>query len=259
MVKNMIYPWLIIGDFNAILSPRDRQAGASVNENEIRDFADSVKTMGIHELQWKGSCYTWSNKQIGNARVLSRIDRAFGNDEWMDKWAHVILEYGNPGVSDHSTMQLVLHQSNQHVRASFKFFNIWIEHESFLGLVEQVWKKEKDRDPMKKVKEFKYISNQIGEARNELGDIQNQPCHQAKDELVAKEKELLKKLEKWSLIEENALRQKARAKWIKLGDANNKYFSLVIKERSHKKNIRSLMALDGRKLSEPQEIQEEFV
>ena len=33
----------------------------------------------------------------------------------------------------------------------------------------------------------------------------------------------------------------------------------MIKERSHKKNIRSLMSLDGRKLSEPQEIQDEFV
>ena len=44
-----------------------------------------------------------------------------------------------------------------------------------------------------------------------------------------------------------------------MGDANNKYFSSVIKERSQKKNIRSLMSLDGRKLSEPQEIQDEFV
>ena len=228
MAQNVISPWLIIGDFNAVLSPQDRQAGAPVNESEIRDFADCVKTMGIHELQWKGSYYTWRNKQIGNTRVLSRIDRAFGNDEWMDKWGHVILEYGNPGVSDHSTMQLVLHQSNQHVRASFKFFNIWVEHESFLGLVEKVWKKEKDRDAMEKVwnklkalqpvlkqlnrKEFKYISNQIEEARNELGDIQYQLYHQARDELVVKEKELLLKLEKWSLIEESALRQKARAK-----------------------------------------------
>ena len=61
------------------------------------------------------------------------------------------------------------------------------------------------------------------------------------------------------MLEENALRQKARARWITLGDSNNKYFSSVIKERSQKKNIRSLMSLDRRKLSEPQEIQEEFV
>ena len=62
------------------MSPKDRLAGAPVNLNEIKDFADCVKVMGINELRWKGSYYTWNNKQIGNSRISSRIDRAFGND-----------------------------------------------------------------------------------------------------------------------------------------------------------------------------------
>ena len=107
--------------------------------------------------------------------------------------------------------------------------------------------------------EFKFISKQIEDARTELAEVQNQLGNHAKDELVGKEKELLTKLEKWSMLEENALRQKARAKWIKLGDANNKYFSSVIKERNNKKFIRNLMSLDGRMLHEPQEIKNEFV
>nr|XP_010314882.1 uncharacterized protein LOC101268668 [Solanum lycopersicum] len=61
------------------------------------------------------------------------------------------------------------------------------------------------------------------------------------------------------MLEENALRQKARARWITLGDTNNKYFSAVIKERNQKKHIRSILSLDGKMLYEPQEIQEEFV
>ena len=61
------------------------------------------------------------------------------------------------------------------------------------------------------------------------------------------------------MIEESALRQKARARWITVGDVNNKYFSSVIKERNQKKHIRSILSIDGRMLYEPQEIQEEFV
>ena len=80
MVQSVVQPWLIVGDFNVILSPKDRLAGAPVNENEIKDFSDCVKAMGINELQWKGNYYTWNNKQIGNARISSKIDRAFGND-----------------------------------------------------------------------------------------------------------------------------------------------------------------------------------
>ena len=75
MVQNVTQPWLIIGYFNALLSPKDRLAGAPVNLNEIKDFADCVKVMCMNELQWKGSYYTWNNKQIGNARISSRIDR----------------------------------------------------------------------------------------------------------------------------------------------------------------------------------------
>ena len=231
--------------------------------------------MGINELQWKGNYYTWNNKQIGNAIISSRIDRAFGNDTWMDKWGHVTLEYGNPGVSDHSPMQLLLHQNYHQVRVSFKFFNVWFEHDSFLELVEKVWKQKNGSDAMKMVwyklkalqpvlkqlnkREFKYIGQQIEEARNELAGIQDQLYSQANDELVTKEKELLINIEKWSMIEGSALRQKSRAQWIKLGDANNKQFSSVIKERTQKKHIRSILSIDGRMLYEPQEIQEEFV
>ncbi|XP_015081413.1 uncharacterized protein LOC107025058 [Solanum pennellii] len=181
----------------------------------VRDFAECVKDMGINEIQWKGNHYTWNNKQTGSARISSRIDRAFGNDAWMEKWGHVILEYGNPGVSDHSPMQLLLQQTQHQANRS--------------------------------------------KARMELAEIQEQLYSQANDELIAKEKELLIKLEKWSVIEESALRQKARAKWIQLGDANNKYFSSVIKERTQKKHIRNILSIDGRMLYEPQEIQDTFV
>ncbi|WP_353804826.1 hypothetical protein, partial [Acinetobacter baumannii] len=70
-----------------------------------------LKDMGITELHWKGNYYTWTNKQVGAARITSRIDRAFGNDCWMDKWGHVVVEYGVPGVSDHSPMHLTLQKS----------------------------------------------------------------------------------------------------------------------------------------------------
>ena len=93
----------------------------------------------------------------------------------------------------------------------------------------------------------------------ELAEIEEQLYNKENDKLITKEEELPIKLEKWSMIEESAQRQKARAKWIQLGDANNKYFSSVIKERTQKKHIRSILSIDGRMLYEPQDIQEEFV
>ncbi|XP_015072451.1 uncharacterized protein LOC107016517 [Solanum pennellii] len=104
MSKGISQPWLIVGDFNAILSTKDRLAEVPVTINEIKDFAECVRDIGVNELQWKGNCYTWTNKKCGRDRISSRIDRAFGNDEWMEKWGHVNVEYGNPSISNHSSM-----------------------------------------------------------------------------------------------------------------------------------------------------------
>ena len=93
----------------------------------------------------------------------------------------------------------------------------------------------------------------------ELAEIEEQLYNKENDKLITKEEELPIKLEKWSMIEESALRQKARAKWIQLGDANKKYFSSVMKERTQTKHIRNILCIDGRMLYEPQEIQEKFV
>ena len=42
-------PWIIIGDFNVVLSPKDRLDGVPVTLNEIKDFEECVKDMGITE------------------------------------------------------------------------------------------------------------------------------------------------------------------------------------------------------------------
>ncbi|XP_055825978.1 uncharacterized protein LOC129894345 [Solanum dulcamara] len=64
-------------------------------------------------------------------------------------------------------------------------------------------------------------------------------------------------IEKWNLVEESALRQKSRAKWIKLGDNNNKYFSAMIKERTNQKMMLELTSLNGISLKTSAVIKEE--
>ena len=144
-----------------------------------------------------------------------------------------------------------------------------------MDMVESIWKEDYGKSIMKKVwcmlmdlqhvlkqlnrKEFKYFGKQIEMDRLEIAKVQDQLCKQATDDLILQEKELLIKLEKWSMIEESALRQKSWIKWIQLGDANNKFFSSVIKERTQNKQIRNILSMYGNMLYEPHEIQDEFV
>ena len=50
--KGISQPWLIVGDFNVILYTKDRLDGVPVTNNEIKDFGDCVRDMGVNELQW---------------------------------------------------------------------------------------------------------------------------------------------------------------------------------------------------------------
>ncbi|KAH0682270.1 hypothetical protein KY289_020022 [Solanum tuberosum] len=91
--------------------------------------------------------------------------------------------------------------------------------------MKNVWLKLRALKPLLKKlnnREFKNVRQQIDNVRIEL-----------------------KNLEKWSLIEENIVKQKSRARWIKLGDSNTKYFSAVMKERTQRKQISEIMVLSG--------------
>ncbi|XP_070043677.1 uncharacterized protein [Nicotiana tomentosiformis] len=124
-------PWMITGDFNAVLYPNDRLSSNLVSYSEIQDFAACLQHTVLTELPWKGDYYTWSNKQSGTDRVSSRLDRVFGNYEWMMSWGHVETNYGLPQISDHAPMLLSLTTSTWKGRVPFRFFNIWAEHDEF--------------------------------------------------------------------------------------------------------------------------------
>lgn len=69
---------------------------------------------------------------------------------------------------------------------------------------------------------FRNTSHNIEKARADLMCVQRQMQTQYNDQLQAQEKSILPNLEKWSMVEENSMRQKSRAGWIQLRDSNTK-------------------------------------
>ncbi|XP_016481148.2 uncharacterized protein LOC107802208 [Nicotiana tabacum] len=192
LTANITTPWIIGGDFNAVLYSQDRLMGNPITYAETQDFASCIQTLQLNQLLWKGDYYTWSNKQDRTDRIRSRIDRMFGNFEWMIQWG-------------------------------------------------------------------RSIADKIDKARGELQDIQEKITTNYTDGLLEQEKTVIHQLEKWSLIEESVLKQKSRARWIKLGDSNSKYFSAMLKERNQRKQIKELTSLDGQKLNDADKIKHEII
>ncbi|XP_070014627.1 uncharacterized protein LOC142174643 [Nicotiana tabacum] len=192
--------------------------------NEVQDFSDCVHVLNLNELPRKGDFYTLSNKKQSVDRVYSKFDRAIENDDWMQTYGYMKVEYRLPFISDHALIVITMKRVEPSGKILFRFFNVWIDYPNFLALVEEAL-----RLLSKQLKdtEFRGIKERLKQTRNKLQRIQDQMLSCYSDELVAEEKQLLENLEKLSLIEESILQQKSRAKWIRLEYANSKIQKVI--------------------------------
>ena len=58
----------------------------------------------IHDLHYNGRFYTWSNKQVGERRVMSKIDRVLGNDHREETFPNAVVTFLPEGTYDHSSI-----------------------------------------------------------------------------------------------------------------------------------------------------------
>ncbi|XP_075093694.1 uncharacterized protein LOC142173014 [Nicotiana tabacum] len=152
-------PWIIGGDFNALLTPQDRLSKVSMTNADIRDFSELYHNICLTELPWRGDYFKWTNKQQGDARVWICIDRLLGNDVWMMNYAHIVIG----------------------------FVNVWANHASFQSMVAKGWRKNKASEKIKNIwfklkelksqfrhlntTEFKGVTEKIEQARIALSQI----------------------------------------------------------------------------------------
>ncbi|XP_019253580.1 PREDICTED: uncharacterized protein LOC109232306 [Nicotiana attenuata] len=264
-------PSLIMGDFNSILSIEDRVMGNPVQEGEMTDFKNFIADVGLAELKTIGRNYTWTNNH-----VHSRIDRILANAEWMQKWPNMEGTILQPGFSDHCPLIVTVAEPTGRGRRPFKFFNCLAGHHRFDDIVKEVWMKENKGKSMLKVwhklkqlkKELKLLNNEeynsvgpkIQVARNKLMNIQmGMASPETDEEMIALEKETKTELAKWLEVEESIMKQKARIKWLKVGDSNTAYFHACVKNRQARNHIGRLMDNTGKLLQSEKEVEEEIL
>ena len=126
-------------------------------------------------------------------------------------------------MSDHSPLKMVLDEVSHKKYKAFRFFNCIAEHERFLPLVKQAWQGE-DIGSMKEVwrklkrvirvikvlnnTEFRGVIDKILSIRTQLQQIPHDMIdHRQVQANKDHEKALKQQWEKWSLVEESAMRQ----------------------------------------------------
>lgn len=96
----IIPPWVVAGDFIAILYGHDRINNGSYCTTPDVDFVECTETSAIFEPPSLGNYYTW--KEGVNLSVHSKIDRIFINKECYNKFPKFSVFFTNHSTSDHT-------------------------------------------------------------------------------------------------------------------------------------------------------------
>ncbi|XP_048492953.1 uncharacterized protein LOC125493541 [Beta vulgaris subsp. vulgaris] len=267
--------WVIMGDFNSVLNLGER-LGSVVTLEEVGSFRKCTRICKVQDLPTSGPFFTWSNKQEGEQRVFSKIDRVLVNSRWIDNFRNAYAMFISEGISDHCACVLKLDNTLIEKARPFKFCNMWALDDSFLDIVQTGWQVRIEGVPMfrvvsklKKLKQslkmlhkhkFSQVENDAAIALIKLLDIQkaiHSDPHNA--DLHRKEDEARSTYEDLNKAKMSFIRQKVKQDWIKGGDENTRYFHSCLRKRSLQKQVYRIKDDSGEWQETPKEVEEAFL
>jgi exonuclease III len=128
-------PWLIIGDFNLLRDPSDKN-NANFDVSLASSFNDTIRKLALFELLLSDRLYTWSNKC--DTPVLARLDRALFNHAWNLALPNSSLSSLPRPTSDHFPLMVTASTSIPRTRC-FRFENAWLKDPLFLQTTLPAW------------------------------------------------------------------------------------------------------------------------
>ncbi|KAL0282904.1 UNVERIFIED_CONTAM: hypothetical protein Sradi_7247800 [Sesamum radiatum] len=79
-------PWLVLGDFNAVLDDSEVCGRAADTSASMLEFRNCIRDTGLVQLPVTGCQYTWHNCSEGMRSLWKRLDRMLVNTAWLDAW-----------------------------------------------------------------------------------------------------------------------------------------------------------------------------
>lgn len=269
-------PWMIIGDFNQIHDPAEHSSPSTLNmDKRIRDFNQCLLDASMEDLNFRGSTFTWWNKQK-RAPIAKKLDRCLVNDEWYFSFPSSVAFFGSPEFSDHAVISITLDPASTRAKKPFRFFNFITRNPEFLVMICENWfsfnvtgtamyRVSRKLKLLKKcIKDFSRLNYsgiklRTTEAHDKLVLAQAAMLYAPTSANASAEILALKKWEELSTAETSFFFQKTRISWIEYGDGNSRLFHRYAAARQASNHIHFLMSNNGVKIESQAGIQQACV
>ena len=77
-------PWLVMGDFNEIMSSAEKQGKLLRCPAQMAEFREALNDCLLLDLGYQGYEFTWTNNRDPPKCVDERLDRGVATSQWMD-------------------------------------------------------------------------------------------------------------------------------------------------------------------------------
>lgn len=71
------FPWILVGDFNKVLTGEDKLGGRAINIHRALKFKECLDKCRMIDLGFAGLRYTWSNRRPLTHLIQEQFDRVF--------------------------------------------------------------------------------------------------------------------------------------------------------------------------------------
>ncbi|CAN1129383.1 Putative ribonuclease H protein At1g65750 [Linum perenne] len=249
-------PWVVIGDFNSVLSSGDRVGGSPFNRARSKSFIETVDICGLLDIPFSGPKFTWSRNAL-----QVRLDRALVNSAWIQSCPDSSVLHLTKIKSDHRPILLCPHvQVYSPNSKPFRFLAAWLSHASFKHVLSNKWLAGSDlphallrlTDDLNLWNKTVFVNIFKRKKRLETKLKQAEAWTTANPSALNRHKEntIRTNLELVLWQEELLWVQKSRANWLVDGDRNTRFFHLATLKRRSVNRIKRLKDQEGNWIEE---------
>ncbi|KAL2923485.1 Nitrilase, partial [Bienertia sinuspersici] len=195
------------------------------------------------EIPFKGNRYTWSNNREGTDLIHERLDRAYGNNEWINQYPNSIVWNFPIFISDHGPMALDTQPTTKKKKRPYRLEAWCFDKPEITHIIEESGKVEAQGSKM-----FT-LQRRLEVIKTECMKW----CLDHKKERLLRERIEKEIKDKWAYWQ-----QRAKSKWDDWRDKSTGFFFRSVKTRGVKNEIRAIKDDNDQWIMEESSIKKAF-